>query len=127
MMSRSPSLGRRGLACLAALVAIAAPAAGSASPLFELVGDAHGRGGLTARISSDGAAATYFTPALLADATPGLDLGVVMLGDEIGITVDGRASSPMCADRRCDVPSVDGTGPSSFQHAGTSTAIEDPT
>src|SRR5689334_12106507 len=86
------------------------PATASASPLFELVGDVQGRGGLTARITGDGPAAAYFNPAMLTYAGPGLDLGVFMLSEEIGITVDGRGTMAMCASGACDVPSVDGAG-----------------
>lgn len=111
---------------LVALGAAILPRPAAASPLFELIGDSQGRGGLTARISSDGAAATYFNPALLVNAKPGLDLGVFILGDEIGIVVDGRLTAAACEDQACDVPEVDGRGPESFSHQGNEEPIENP-
>ncbi|MCA9673818.1 MAG: hypothetical protein H6708_12840 [Kofleriaceae bacterium] len=122
-MSRRPRL-----LALVAVAGVALPAArASASPLFELVGDVQGHGGLTARVSSDGAAAAYFNPALLVDAPPGVDLGVFFVVEEIGITLDGRSSAAMCAGGACDVAAVSGRGPESFRHGDTGAPIEDPT
>jgi long-chain fatty acid transport protein len=101
--------------------------AASASPLFELVGDPSGDGGLTARVNARGASAAYFNPALLAGAEAGVDLGVFFLVNQIGIVVDGRGSSPLCDDRACDVPEADGRGPESFRHEGDGEGISDPT
>jgi long-chain fatty acid transport protein len=112
------------VAVAAALLAV--PATASASPLFELVGDVQGRGGLTARITADGPAAAYFNPALLTFAEPGLDLGVFVLSEQIGITVDGRGTSSLCGAGACDVPSVNGRGPEAFRHAD-GTPIANPT
>ena len=69
-----------------------APAAASASPLFELTGASSGNGGLNARVAGTGAASTYFNPALLANTEQGFELSLLILSDHIGITVDGRAS-----------------------------------
>jgi long-chain fatty acid transport protein len=107
-------------------VVLAAPAPAAASPLFELVGDVQGEGGLTARVAARGAAAAYFNPALLAGAVPGFHVGLFFLGEQIGITVDGRGSSPLCGARACDVPSVSGRGPESFRHEGSGEPIADP-
>ncbi|HTM23033.1 MAG TPA: hypothetical protein VL172_21080, partial [Kofleriaceae bacterium] len=63
------------------LLALVLPRSAHASPLFELVGDADGRGGLIARVDADGAAAAYFNPALLVDGAPGLTLGSFVLGE----------------------------------------------
>lgn len=112
---------------LVAAILLGIPAHAAASPLFELLGDAQGTGGLTARADADDAAAAYFNPALLVEATPGFDLGVFVLGEQIGITVDGRGSSALCEGGACDVPSVDGRGPESFRHEDGGGAIEDPT
>jgi hypothetical protein len=73
------------------LVALSAPAL--ASPLFELSGDVQGDGGFGARAVESGAASTYFNPAFLPDAEPGLDLGVFLLADQIGIRLRGRPSA----------------------------------
>ncbi len=107
------------------MLAIAARA--HASPLFEVVGDASGPGGLTARVNADGPAATYFNPALLADLPPGFDLGVFVVAQEIGVTVDGRNGSPACAGGACDVPAVSDRGSESFRDSTTGTAIPNPT
>ena len=113
-------------AALAAALAIPAPAA--ASPLFELVGEPSGRGGLTARVNADGPAAAYFNPSLLADATGGFHLGVFFLGQRLGVIVDGRALSDVCGDAgACDVPAVDDRGPESFRNESTGMGITDPT
>lgn len=103
------------------------PAAASASPLFELVGDPSGQGGLTARVNADGPAAAYFNPALLAEATDGFALGVYILGQQLGVIVDGRGTSDLCAGGACDVPSVDDRGPESFRHEMSGEPISDPT
>jgi long-chain fatty acid transport protein len=109
-----------------AIAVLVATARADASPLFEVVGDP-GPGGLTARVNADGAAAAYFNPALLADLPPGLDLGIVVVGEEIGITVDGRGTSPACKNNTCDVPAVDGRGPESFRDGANGPPIADPT
>jgi long-chain fatty acid transport protein len=108
----------------AAIAAAALPAEGS--PLFELVGDPEGRGGLTARVTTTGPAAAYFNPALLADTGAGFHLGLFFLVEEIGVVLDGRSSSPACRDRACDVAAVSGRGPESFRHGDTGDPIRDP-
>ncbi|MET0593455.1 MAG: hypothetical protein ABW133_12195, partial [Polyangiaceae bacterium] len=65
----------------------------SASPLFEIVGGVAGSGGFNARGVEAGAASTYFNPAFLPDADPGLELGVYVLTDQIGIAPYARPSS----------------------------------
>jgi long-chain fatty acid transport protein len=103
------------------------PAAANASPLFELVGDPSGPGGLTARVNAGGPAAAYFNPALLASAKDGFTLGVYILGQQLGVIVDGRGMSGLCGDNACDVPSVDDRGPESFRHEMTGEGIANPT
>jgi long-chain fatty acid transport protein len=68
------------------------PRAASASPLFELVGGVTGTGGFNARVTGAGAPSTYFNPALLPQATQGFELGVLVLSDQISMTLDGRPS-----------------------------------
>lgn len=67
--------------CVALLTAHSA----HASPLFELMGDATGDGGLAARHAGAGAASTYFNPALLPHAEERLELGVFLLVDAIDV------------------------------------------
>ena len=78
----------------------------SASPLLELAGGIGGPGGYNARATEAGAASTYFNPAMLVFADSGITLGVVVLTDQIGITVGGRS-------RHNDVP----IGSENAQHA----------
>ncbi len=115
------------LPILTAALLLAASSTASASPLFELLGDTHGRGGLTARLSAEGAAAAYFNPALLAGQAPSFDLGVVYIVEEIGVTLDGRSMASICADGACDVPVISGRGPESFRHGTTGEPISNPT
>lgn len=86
------------LTLLAAATLFASPA--SASPLFELAGGTSGGGGLAPRATGAGAPSTYFNPALLPHAKQGFELGVLVLSDHIGITLDGR--------NRGDVPDIVG-------------------
>ena len=62
----------------------------SASPLIDLTGGADGIGGLQAGTVGDGASAAYFNPALLTRAPFGLTIGVLVLSEQIGVSVDGR-------------------------------------
>jgi hypothetical protein len=73
------------------LVVVAAPA--QASPLFELAGGVLGSGGLNARAVEAGAASAYFNPAFLPEAAGGLDLGLLLLSDQIGVRLRGRPSA----------------------------------
>jgi hypothetical protein len=78
-----------------------------ASPVFELVGDA--QGGLQARTIPSGSSAAYFNPALLTESPAQLQLGFMVLTQQIGITVDGRPGPQF------DVPS--GVGVENQTHA----------
>ena len=93
------SVRRRVVLTLSAL-ALSFSANASASPLFELAGGTSGGGGLNPRVSGAGAASTYFNPGLLPHAKQGFEVGVLVLSDQIGITVDGR--------NRGDVPDIVG-------------------
>lgn len=61
-----------------------------ASPLFELVGASTGSGGFNARATGASAASTYFNPALLPHATQSFEAGVLVVSDQISMTLDGR-------------------------------------
>jgi hypothetical protein len=86
------------LGTLLALLVASAAGHAEASPLFELLGGVGGQAGLNGRIAGPSAASTYFNPALLPKATPGLQTGVLVLGDEIELSLDGRSG--------VDVPST---------------------
>src|SRR5690349_8568431 len=61
-----------------------------ASPPFDLTGDTQGMGGLQACTVPGSAAATYFNPALLTDSPTSVQIGLVFVGQQIGISLDGR-------------------------------------
>jgi hypothetical protein len=61
------------------------PARAQASPLLELTGDLGGEGGLIGRHGGAGAFATYFNPALLPRARPGLSLRLLVVHDDVDI------------------------------------------
>jgi hypothetical protein len=61
------------------------PARAQASPLLELTGDLGGEGGLIGRHGGAGAFSTYFNPALLPRARPGLSLRLLVVHDDIDI------------------------------------------
>jgi long-chain fatty acid transport protein len=61
-----------------------------ASPLFDLTGDTQNMGGLQARAVPGGSAAAYFNPALLTDSPACLEAGLMLLSQQIAITLDGR-------------------------------------
>ena len=98
------------LALAGALLLSSAPAA--ASPLFELAGAVQGEGGLVARAVPAGAASAYFNPAFLPDGDEGIELGVFLLGDQIGI---GLRARPPGAD--VPVASVDMQRPGGARYA----------
>jgi hypothetical protein len=62
----------------------------AASPLFDLTGGTDGLGGLQARTIGGGPSAAYFNPALLAKAPFGFTVGILMIGEQIGLSLDGR-------------------------------------
>jgi long-chain fatty acid transport protein len=67
-----------------------ATSSAQASPLFELTGGIHGRGGFNARTVGAGSASTYFNPALLPKANTGIDVSFMFLHDRIGIGLAPR-------------------------------------
>lgn len=80
-----------------------------ASPLIELAGGTSSGAGLSGRFTGDGASSTYFSPARLSLATQGVELGVLVVSDHIGITLDPRlrGNVPDAVGRR---DAVDATG-----------------
>lgn len=67
-----------------------APLPAQASPLFELLGDNTGLGGFNARVVGKGSAAAYFNPGLLPHAEQGLQVGLSLVHDNIGIRLKRR-------------------------------------
>jgi long-chain fatty acid transport protein len=61
-----------------------------ASPPFEVIGGVGGQGGFNGRTVEGGASSSYYNPALLVDATPGVSLGVFVLDEDIAINLAGR-------------------------------------
>ena len=100
----------RGFAGAIALLATAlSPASAEASPLFELAGGVTGTSGFNARVTGAGAPSTYFNPALLTRAPRVFEVGVLVLSEQISLTLDGRTGGDVplvVGDRRI----VDGTG-----------------
>jgi long-chain fatty acid transport protein len=82
--------GRASAALLCLVCALGAGRA-HASPLFELLGGIGGQAGLNGRVAGPSAASTYFNPALLPDAAPGFQTGLLVLSDSIHVTLDGRS------------------------------------
>jgi hypothetical protein len=62
----------------------------SASPLFDLTGGTDGLGGLQAGTIGGGPSAAYFNPALLVQAPFGFTVGFLVIGQQIGVSLDGR-------------------------------------
>jgi hypothetical protein len=71
-------------------VAVASPLEAFASPLFGVAGGAGGQGGFNGVAVPGGASSTYDNPALLVEAESGLTLGVFLLDEQLGITLDPR-------------------------------------
>ncbi|HEY6557708.1 MAG TPA: hypothetical protein VI072_10560 [Polyangiaceae bacterium] len=86
-----PRLIRRTWCSAAALsLAGALSSHAGASPLFELTGSQIGTGSFNARVTGASAASTYFNPALLAHAPSSVDVGFMVLSDQISMKLDGR-------------------------------------
>jgi hypothetical protein len=79
-----------GLLCGLALGFVTLGPGASASPLLDLTGGTDGLGGLQARTIGGGPSAAYFNPALLVQAPFGFTAGFIMVGEQIGISLDGR-------------------------------------
>jgi long-chain fatty acid transport protein len=92
--------GRLAAAALVGLSGLLVASPAHASPLFELTGGIHGRGGFNARAVGAGSASTYFNPALLPKAKGGIDVSFMVVHDRIGIGLDPRPTG----DASVDVP-----------------------
>lgn len=84
------------LTVAAALVTVDA----AASPLLDTLGPIGGNAGAQGVVSGPGASSTYFNPAMLIDADPGVLIGFAVASAQVGVTLDGRTSG--------DVPLVVG-------------------
>ena len=92
----------------AALLACASTAA--ATPVFELLPSPNRNGGLSPVVSDPSSSAAYFNPAMLEWATEDTMLGVGLLSEQIGLTLDGRRSGadvPLAVGAR-DIVGPDG-------------------
>ncbi len=74
----------------ALLACLLGAAEAEASPPFDLAGGMGGTAGFNGRAVEGGAASAYFNPALLVDAPAGVSAGVLVLNEQIGITLAGR-------------------------------------
>ena len=81
-------LPRWGLASAVLFACASGTSAASASPLFELSGGSTGGGGFNARVTGASSASTYFNPALLPYAEQAFETGVLVLTDQISLTLD---------------------------------------
>jgi long-chain fatty acid transport protein len=77
-------------ACLFSAISLTLASPVSAGPLFELTGANQGLGGFNARVTGASAASTYFNPALIPLAEPGLGLGIFAVSDQVSLVLDGR-------------------------------------
>ncbi len=77
------------LPALAVAIAIA-PSIARASPLIDTAGPIGGNGGFQAVASGPSAASTYFNPALLTEAEDEVLVGVALVSEQVGVTLDGR-------------------------------------
>lgn len=68
-----------------------------AAPPFELTGSVLSSGGFGARTTGASAGASYFNPALLANARPGVEVGFFVLQDRMQISLANRST-------RFDIP-----------------------
>jgi len=75
---------------LLALGALSLAAEAHATPLFETLGAANSNGGFAPVVSDPSSASAYFNPAMLEWAEDRLDVGVAVLTEQIGVTLDGR-------------------------------------
>jgi len=82
--------GARLAALLLVSIALAAP--GHASPLFDLLGAAAGPHPFTAGVMGRGAELTWANPARLAWATPGVELGFIVVAPDLRVDLRTRPS-----------------------------------
>lgn len=94
---------------LASALCASATLDAAASPLFELVGASTGSGGFNARATGASAASTYFNPALLPYASQSFEAGLLIVSDQVSMTLDGRTGG-IVPDVVGDRQIIDGTG-----------------
>jgi hypothetical protein len=87
---------RRAYAVVSLLLLLCASRA-QAAPPFELTGSVLSSGGFGARTTGASAGAAYFNPALLANAPPGVEVGMFVLQDRMHISLGQR-------NARVDIP-----------------------
>lgn len=81
---------RRSVSVIASLAALLAASPAGASPLLEMVGSPLGPTSLSARFGSATAGTAYFNPALLMGAKPGLQIGVLAVGQKLDVGLMAR-------------------------------------
>jgi hypothetical protein len=69
---------------------ISSSAIAQASPLLETAGGIGSNSGFQGVVSGPGAASTYVNPALLADAPDEFTLSFALIGQQIGVDLQGR-------------------------------------
>lgn len=79
------------LAATVGLASLSLTRPATASPLLDTVGPVSGNAGVQGVVSGPGPASTYFNPALLTESGEELLLGLTVLSEQIGVTLDGRA------------------------------------
>ena len=98
----------RFVSSLFAAAVLASASSARATPVFELLPSPNGNGGLSPVVSGPSSSAAYFNPAMLEDATEDTMIGIGVLSEQIGITLDGRRSG---ADVPLEVGARDIVGP----------------
>jgi hypothetical protein len=88
--ARIAKVSANGLAALASLAALFAPARAHASPLIETMGAVGGNAGAQGVVTGPSSASTYFNPAMLVEADDELLLGFTLISEQMGVTLDGR-------------------------------------
>lgn len=69
---------------------VLSPASAGASPLIEAMGAVGDNAGEQGVVAGPGAASTYFNPAMLSEANDEWTIGVALISQQIGVTLDGR-------------------------------------
>jgi len=75
---------------LIAPLSILAPREADASPVVDLAGSVGGNGGVQGVVSGPSAASTYFNPAMLTEADEDGLVGLALISEQVGVTLDGR-------------------------------------
>lgn len=88
-MSIQHQLRRAGIA-IAMVASFGVASTASASPLFEQTGGLFGNSGLNARFTGADSSAAYFNPANLPRTPNGINVGIFVLNESIGVTLGPR-------------------------------------